>query len=273
MGFPETRHTLVQRIVASGGETDWRQFLNDYWGPVCRFAARFGALGLADSEDVAAETFEALLTNRLLARWTANRSAKLRTLLCTVTRNVISNRARVAQGRARLMREHLDQGGELGGSDAPAEQLDAFDAAWADDLLEQAVDRLLAEYHQSGKGDYFRVLYGRICEEMAMAEVADALGLKISAAENYYKAARRRLAAIFEDLVREHVGRYAEAQTAAAEFAAEWAHLGDYLTTHGGLENAIRRAYGDTSAALRQQRAERIDTTLSRIMPRVDSGL
>ncbi|HWC88220.1 MAG TPA: hypothetical protein VG433_01135, partial [Pirellulales bacterium] len=61
MGFPETRHSLVQRIVASGGETDWRQFLNDYWGPVCRFAARFGGLGPADAEDVAAETFEALL--------------------------------------------------------------------------------------------------------------------------------------------------------------------------------------------------------------------
>lgn len=267
VGFPETRHTLIQRLVATSDGTDWRQFLSDYWGPVCRFAARFGGLNLADSEDVAAETFEALLSNRLLARWAANRSAKLRTLLCSVARNVLSNRARIASGRARLIREHLDQGGELGIAETSAADLDTFQAAWADNLLEQAVERLLAEYHQAGKGDYFRVLHGRICEEMTTAEVADALGLKVTTAENYSKAARRRLAEIFELLVREHVARYAELENAEAEFASEWARLGDYLTKHGGLDSAIRLAYRDVDAVSRQQRDERIDTTLSRLMP------
>src|SRR5262245_3212426 len=98
MSFPQTRHTLIQRIVTRGDDQDWQAFLADYWGPVCRFAMRRGGLALADAEDVAAATFEALVANRLLARWVSDRAAKLRTLLCAVVRNVLSNRARVQAG-------------------------------------------------------------------------------------------------------------------------------------------------------------------------------
>ena len=45
------------------------------------------------------------------------------------------------------------------------------------------------------------MLYGRICEDMTTAEVAAALGLSVTTAENYSKAARRRLAEVFELLV------------------------------------------------------------------------
>ena len=267
MGFPDTRHTLIQRIVAASDETDWRQFLDDYWGPVCRFAARFGNLNAADAEDVASQTFEALLTNQLLSRWMVNHSAKLRTLLCTVSRNVMANRARVEHGRARLLRDHLEQGGALGGLDAPAEQVDVFYTAWVDDLLEQAVELLLGEYLQSGKDDYFRVLHGRICEELSMHEIAECLGLKVTTAENFYKSARKRLASIFEDLVREHVGRYAADSSAGEEFAAEWARLGQYLQKHGGLEDAIRRSYADGNPTTRNRKREQINQTISRILP------
>jgi RNA polymerase sigma factor (sigma-70 family) len=267
MGFPDTRHTLIQRIVAASDETDWRQFLDDYWGPVCRFAARYGSLSADDAEDVASQTFEALLTNQLLSRWMVNRSAKLRTLLCTVSRNVMSNRARVEQGRARLIREHLEQGGELGGVEAPAEQVDLFYAAWVEDLLEQAVELLLGEYLQSGKNDYFRVLHGRICEELSMNEIAECLGLKVTTAENFYKSARKRLASIFEDLMREHVGRYAAEDSAGEEFTAEWARLGNHLQEHGGLEQTIRRAYADRDHTTHNRKTEQINQTISRILP------
>ena len=66
MTFPETRQTLIQRLATTSGEDDWRQFLNDYWGPVCRFAAVRASLSATDAEDIASLTFEAILTNRLL---------------------------------------------------------------------------------------------------------------------------------------------------------------------------------------------------------------
>ena len=271
MSFPDTRLTLIQRIAAEGREADWRQFLNDYWGPICRFATGRGPINAADAEDVASQVFEALLTNQLLVRWSNQRSAKLRTLLCAVARNVMANRARVETGRARLLREQFAQGALsplAAGHDVPLEQVDAFYAAWADELLGRAVELLVDELHAEGKGDYFRVLYGRICEQMTTAEVAGALGVKLTDAENYYKAARKRLATTLEDLLRRHVERYCPEEECGDEFAAEWRQLGDYLTARGGLEEAVRRAHAALDAAAQpQRRAAKIDDALSRIVP------
>ena len=60
---------------------------------------------------------------------------------------MLSNRARVLAGRARLLRDHggrLDDRGGLplvASLDAPAEEVDAFYAAWVEELLQQAVER------------------------------------------------------------------------------------------------------------------------------------
>src|SRR5579862_775528 len=110
MSFPQTQLTLIQRLAKGASQADWREFLDDYWEPVCRFSRGRSGLSREDSEDVATEVFEALYKNRLLERWSQMRSAKLRTLICSVIRNVLSNRLRVEAGRARLVREH---GGQL----------------------------------------------------------------------------------------------------------------------------------------------------------------
>ena len=66
---------------------------------------RWGGLSLADAEDVAAATFQAIVEDSLLARWQEQRAARLRTLLCAVARNLMANRARVEQGRKRILAE------------------------------------------------------------------------------------------------------------------------------------------------------------------------
>jgi hypothetical protein len=60
MSFPQTRLTLIQRRASDGAKEDWRGFLEDYWGPICRFALRYGARNLDDAEDMASERFEVL---------------------------------------------------------------------------------------------------------------------------------------------------------------------------------------------------------------------
>jgi RNA polymerase sigma factor (sigma-70 family) len=269
MSFPETRHSFMQRLVVAGREADWAEFLTDYWGPVCRFAARRGSLGEADAEDVASQVFAALLGNQLLSRWAGNRSAKLRTLLCSVARNVLANRARKQAGRERLVGTQSQAGGEdfLANLSAPDDQVDAFYAAWADDLLERAVESLLTELHEEGKGDYFRVLHGRLCEHMTMPELSAALEIPVATAENYFKAARKRLAANLESLVRQHVVRYADVDL-GDEFASEWGRLGVYFVAHGGLDEAIRAAYEGLELAHRQERkTASIKLALTRISP------
>ncbi len=249
MAFPQTRLTLIQRLAAGASQADWRAFLDDYWGPVCRFAQSRGNLTHEDAEDVATEVFEAIFKNRLIERWSTARSAKLRTLICCVVRNVVSNRGRVHTGRARLVAEHggaLDRYADFENAEsaeAPRDQLDAFYAAWVDDLLHVAVERLLSDYDRAGKGDYFRVFHGRLCEQMPMAEIAGLLQIKLTSAENYFRHARDRLAERLKELVREHVLRYSEEAESGDEVAAEWSQVGEYLRQRGGLEQAVRRVY------------------------------
>ena len=181
MSFPQTSKTLIFRVVTEGNERDWHRFLSDYWLPVCRFAQQRAKLGIEDAEDVASETFEAILRNQLLKRWVADRSSKLRTLLCTVVRHVLGNHARVQKGRQRLLAENaaelLSRADlpTIKAMDEPAKYIDEFYAAWVEGLLLQVVETLMAEYHQTGKGDYFRVLHGRVCERMTNPQIANRL--------------------------------------------------------------------------------------------------
>ncbi len=241
MGFPETRLTLVQRLASGGSEDDWRSFLDDYWGPVCRFALRWGASNLDDAEDVASQTFEGLWENRLLVRWVSNRSAKLRTLLCTVVRNILSNRNRVRTGRDRLWQDLAQRIDEL--AREQGQHVDAFYAAWVEDVIQQAVESLATEYYRKNKGDYVRVLYGRLCQQLTIAQVAEAVEGKPSAGDNDFRHARDGLTEKLEQLLRRQVGRYSAADQFEEEFALEWEELGQYLAEHGGLEEAVRRTY------------------------------
>ena len=59
-----------------------------------------------------------------------------------------------------------------------------------------------------------------------------------------------------EEMVRLQVQRYCPSEEAEQEFTLEWGSLGDYLSEHGGLEEAVRRAYElfDPTAAKKHRR-------------------
>ncbi|MGQ9575187.1 MAG: RNA polymerase sigma factor [Thermoguttaceae bacterium] len=242
MGFPDTRLTLIQRLAAGGTEADWRQFVNDYWGPVCRFALRWGARSPEDAEDIAIQTFEVLWQGRLLVRWVVNRSAKLRSLLCGVVRNLLANQGRVRAGRQRLAQELASTLPEM--LQQEDQLTEAFYASWVEDLVQRAVDLLGAELLREGKGDYLRVLYGRICQGLTTAEIAGALELRPGTVARYFRRATRRLGAKLQQALRFQMERYSEDGRCEDEFTGEWQRLGCYLTHYGGLEEAVRRSYG-----------------------------
>ena len=266
MAFPQTRHTLIQRLASGGSDDDWQDFLNDYWGPICRFALGRNCKELADAEDVAASTFEVLLRNDLLQRWISSKRAKLRTLLCGVVCKIQANQFRADQKKKMFEREFGDQliqetiGPERG------QQVDAFMAAWAEDLLHNTLQILARDYHMEGKGDYFRVLYGRLCEGLSIAEVAESLSISTSNVDNYFRHVRARLTEKLAAEVRTQVFRYCEAHEAEAEYEAEWERLGSWLSNKGGLEKAIQQAYALLDGPqLQANKPVRIKETLTRI--------
>lgn len=272
MNFPTTRYTLIQRIATSTDEADWAIFLTDYWRPICRFAARWGRISLHDAEDVASIVLETVIRNGLLARWTADRRARLRTLLCAVVRKVLANESRKRRREAARVRDYVDDlcrelsFDNLAVEPIPSGDSDAFYEAWAEELLQAAVESLLDDYHREGRGDYFRVFYGRVCEGLAVKEVCELLSLKLSDVDNYFRHARNRLETRLRELVRWHIARYVTSSETNHEFDVEWGRLGEFLTQHGGLEEALRRSYADFSNDdLREREVESMTAILKNV--------
>ncbi len=272
MNFPTTRYTLIHRLATSSAEEDWALFLADYWRPLCRFAVRWGRLDLTDAEDVAAITLEAILRNDLLARWSADQRARLRTLLCSVVRKILANETRRASRRRRRFQDYVDQlSADLNLSNltsdvVPSDEADAFYRAWAEELLHSAVESLLEDYHREGRGDYFRVFYGRVCENIPVSAIAEALGLKKTDVDNYFRHARSRLQSRLRDLVRWHVLRYSSPNESSAEFESEWTRLGEFLQRNGGLEDSLRASYaGFNVEAVREREASSMTAILKRV--------
>ncbi len=266
MAFPQTRHTLIQRLATGGSQDDWRDFLSDYWGPVCRFALRRGNGRLADAEDAAANTFEIVLRNELLQRWIKSQRAKLRTLLCGVVCKVQANQIRSDQRKQLFEQAFAEELFASEGNVANEQQDELFTGAWVEDLLQTTLQRLAKEYHSQGKGDYFRVLHGRLCGRLSIDEVAQLLKISPSAVNNYHRHVRKRLSESLETAVRTQVARYCKAENADAEFHNEWTNLAAYLADHGGLEEAVRRTHDLVEAnELQTNKPRRIQATLTRI--------
>ncbi len=264
MTFPHTRLTLIERLASGGSEEDWRGFLQDYWGPVCRFALRSGAHGLPEAEEIASQSFEVLWEKRLLDRWISHQAARLRSLLCAVVRQTLSTRNRTRARREHLQAEVLQHCKNA--ADSAPQDDDVFYAAWVEEVVELAVEALAVQYCRKNQGDRIRVLYGRLCEGLTISQVADALGIKPSTVDFYFRDARDRLAEKLQELVRPRVERYCTAEEADEEFARQWEELGRYLAAHGGLEDAVRRSYALLPGGeIRKSAREGVGKTLRRL--------
>jgi RNA polymerase sigma factor (sigma-70 family) len=246
MTFPDTRMSLIRRVVDTGDEASWNQFVAAYWRATCRFAMRTGELQWSDAEDVASGVFEILYRKSLLDSWLSRPEARFKTLLCTVVRHVVMNAVRSNQAAARRVAVQVQHVQDLSGKPSDHD-MDAFYAIWVEELLRSAVQGVMGDYHREGKGDYFRVLYGRICEQLPVKEIAEQLGLKTTDVENYFRHARKRLSDRIELLVRKDAAYYTPLTELDAEFHHEWKRLGEYFLQHGGLEEAVRKATFDSA--------------------------
>ena len=241
MAFPNTRMSLIRRIVVTGDAASWNQFVGGYWQATCRFAMRSGNLQWSDAEDVASKVFETLSQKSLLESWLAEPNAKFKTLLCTVIRNVVRNSVRSNQAAARHVRTDLPLETHLSSPATPLE-LDLFYGIWAEELIKAAVQSVLADYHREGKGDYFRVLYARICEELSVKEIAEDLAIKPTDVDNYFRHARQRLADRIDQMVSRETACYTDLADQDAEFRHERERLWEILQRQGGLEVAVQNA-------------------------------
>jgi RNA polymerase sigma factor (sigma-70 family) len=244
MTFPDTRVSLIRRIDETGDEASRNQFDASYWRATCRFAMRMGSLQWSDAEDVASSVFEILYRKSLLESWLSRPDARFKTLLCTVVRHVVQNVVRSNRSAARRIADQVQHAQDLPDQVSDLD-LDAFFTIWAEELIRSAVQSVMRDYHREGKGDYFRVLYGRLCDQLPVKDIAEQLGRKPTDVENYFRHARKRLADRIELLVRKDTAFYTPLAALDAEFAHEWQRLGEFLRQRGGLEAAVREAMAE----------------------------
>lgn len=177
-----TRETLLERLKAGGGATDWEQFFQIYQGVIVRYAQKLG-LGQDQAFDVLQETMITLM--RLLPDFTYDRrKGKFRNFVFTI----VHRKALAALRRAARRGEvSMDQSDEPGGRRLidvlpdPASEAEAarHQEAWRESVMEQALENLRRD--PSVQPRTLEVFEAYALRGRSPAEVARQYGLKENA--------------------------------------------------------------------------------------------
>jgi RNA polymerase sigma factor (sigma-70 family) len=169
--FPTTQWSLVLNAGA-GADEEVRSALEtlcrQYWYPIYNFVRRQGRTH-HEAEDFTQQFFARLLSTNAVETARPERG-RFRTFLLSALRNFLTDEWRRSQtakrgGGQTLVSIEFSRA-EQRFAEEPADPSltpdQAFDRAWAAELLERALGRLRAEYESSGRGALFAALAPRL---------------------------------------------------------------------------------------------------------------
>jgi RNA polymerase sigma factor (sigma-70 family) len=160
-----------------------------------------------EAEDGAQQFFATLFARNPFERLTPEKGS-FRAFLKTALRNFAIDSGRAAKVRSAV---ELVDGPELerrAGAEPPAAET-AFDRAWAQTVLGEAIARLEREEKAAGRAQIWAIFEAyclRDDEEVTYPDLARRLGIGEDAVRNGLRAARQRLRAILRDTIREYLG-------------------------------------------------------------------
>lgn len=202
--FPATHWSLVQRAIETSDETAsgaLSEVCEAYWYPIYAFVRRKG-YGVQDAEDLTQSFFARVLTKDILA--SADREkGRLRTFLLTCLRRFLSDELdkKYAQKRGATVTFSLDTdlaeeryAAEPVSPDLSADRL--FQRRWAITLLEFSLEKIAAEFSDSGKSELFAALrpylgFGASTDE-SYDQVAARLGMPVGTLKSHVSRLRQR---------------------------------------------------------------------------------
>lgn len=228
--FDTTRWSLV--LHAGGSGTHARAALEDlcriYRPPVLAYV-RAHCRRSDEAEDLTQEFFAHLLERRIAARADRERG-RFRAFLLTALRNFLASehvrRSALVRGGGATMVELDDHAAD---SDEGPEQ--AFERAWAQTVLAEALDRLAEEAKETGKAELFRRLRPFLTvtpDAEEYAAIAAELGLR----RNTLAVAVHRLRARLQEIVRAVLADTVDGGEAAEAEVRRWR---DRLTGPGSV--------------------------------------
>jgi RNA polymerase sigma-70 factor (ECF subfamily) len=211
--FPETHWSQVLELGDAADPLHvehLNRLVERYWKPTYHYLRAMRPLDRADAEDLTQGFFTMLLSRVDFSKLSPERGS-FRGFLKTALRRFV-----IDQERSAAARTGRGAGGRLAFHEAealmpPAPDLspdEAFDRAWARDVVDQAIARLEQELEAEGKSLYFQVFKAYRLDgddEVSYADVAERHGLKETDVRNYLRLAHQRGRAIIESLVGEYL--------------------------------------------------------------------
>lgn len=169
--FPTTQWSLVLSARANNAEAAraaLESLCRQYWYPIYHFARRQGRPH-HEAEDVTQQFLARLLASEGIGAARPERG-RFRTFLLTALRNFLTDEWRHAHAAKRgggqvIVSIDLSQAAQRFAEEPVDQKLtpdQAFDRAWAVEMLERAVARLREEYESSGRGALFAALAPRL---------------------------------------------------------------------------------------------------------------
>jgi len=207
--FPSTAWEMLTRIDAKPLTTDEVSALAArYWRPVYRFIRAVWKKPVEDAKDLAQEFFATVFDREFLAQADPRRG-NFRQFLLASLRNFLKNDDRAARAQKRgggVVTFSIDTGPEELEELAEIRDPDeAFNRAWASELLARAMARVEEDCRAAGKTAWFEAFRRHWFSDASHADIAAALGISEFDVRNYLTAGLRDLRRACRDLVQETV--------------------------------------------------------------------
>jgi RNA polymerase sigma factor (sigma-70 family) len=229
-GFPTT-HWSVVLDAGAGSESQAQAALevlcSRYWYPLYCYTRRQGR-SHHEAEDCTQEFLARLLAADGMARAQPERG-RFRTFLLTALRNFLTNEWQRAQTAKRggghtLVSLDWNAAGERFAHepvDARSTPEQAFDRAWAQQLMERAIGELRADYEKRRQGELFHALGGLVWASETRGAHADHAA-RLAMTPHAFTVALQRLRQRIGERLRAAI---AETVTDPADVDAELRHL------------------------------------------------
>lgn len=211
MEFPSTIWTVI-RNAAKDPQGSRDRVVRRYRDAILGYLMKKG-LTPDDAEDLAQTVFMHICKDDLLER--ADRAkGRFRALLLAVTENLLNMWRRKEyserrQGTGKVLA--LEETTLASLADAPASRSldEAFNRAWAANVLKNALDALQEESARAGT-PYFRAAQGFFLLGWNYARIAKELGVDEGKVKNYVFRAKERLRELVRDFIKQYCGSQEE---------------------------------------------------------------
>ena len=208
--FRTTQWTQLLSVRDGGqsgaGKAGLSNLCENYWRPIYTYL-RSSGYAPADAEDLTQGFFEHLLSRDWL-RNVQPENGKFRTFLLRCLKNFCQNVREKAQAQKRGGNKTLIPLDELGREEEqllhapnPLPPEHDFDRSWAESLMQRSINRLRAEYVESGKGELYSALKTVDLHERTGKSYAE-IGADFGLTEEGVKSAVRRMRARLGNILR-----------------------------------------------------------------------